>query len=298
MLFLLYINDMAQIVGEEHVYLYADDTVLYVSDNNLNTAQSDLQRILDRFVTWSQEYKLTINTRKTKTMTFFPPKNIEPGHVKLLIGNCELENVPSYKYLGYLLDTSLTYNELMKRLIQKITYKLYLLAKLRPMLTKYAALTIYKSKIMPYIDYNLLLYTSARKQNQQKLQILQNRAIRIILKLPRRSNVDLHHIALKIWHVETRYRYFLLKYAYTLAHTCGEEHLDRREISTRSHDGIPFVIPARCSSKYMNSFAYLSRISWNCLNPEVQLLPTTDAFMAHVRRMLRHDEMCSFSTET
>lgn len=97
--------------------------------------------------------------------------------MKLLVGDVALDNIYNYKYLGYLLDTNLVYNDLIKNLIQKVTYKLYLLAKVRPMLTRATALAIYKTKILSYIDYNLLLYTSTPKQYQLKLQILQNKAI-------------------------------------------------------------------------------------------------------------------------
>lgn len=142
------------------------------------------------------------------------------------------------------------------------------------MFTRAAALAIYKTKILSCIDYNLLLYTSTRKQYQLKLQILQNKAIRIILKLPKCTNVDDQHTTLKIWHIETRYRYFLLKYAYNIAHS-GD--------STRLHDGMPFAIPPRCSAKYMKSFAFVSKMSLNCLDPDVQFSPTIEVFAAHIR---------------
>lgn len=94
--------------------------------------------------------------------------------------------------------------------------------------------------------------------------------------MPRCTNVDSHHITLKIWHIETRHRYFLLKNAYNVAHSGEDDLLDRRDIRTRLHDGIPFVIPSWCSTKCMKSFAYVSKMLWNCLGPEVQFLPTIE----------------------
>lgn len=166
------------------------------------------------------------------------------------------------------------------------------------MLTKKAALAIYKTKILSYIDYNFLMYTSARKQYQLKLQTLQNKAIRIILRLPRCTNVDSHHVSLKIWHVETRYRLFLLKYAYSIAHSDRGDLMDSRDIRTRSHDGMLFTVPARCTSKYMNSFIYLAKMSWNCLNPEVQLSQSIESFSSYIKRMLTRDEISTYAPET
>lgn len=296
-LFLLYINDVVHVVGEEHIFLYADDTVLFVEGNDVNSAREALQGLLNRFVAWSHANKLTLNTQKTKTMSFLFPRGQDPDLMKLKVGDAVLGTASSYKYLGYLLDANLTYNDLMKSLIQKITYKLYLLAKLRPMLTRAAALAIYKTKILSYIDYNLLMYTSTRKQYQIKLQTLQNKAIRIILRLPRCTNVDSHHLSLKLWHIETRYRFFLLKFAYSIAHSHQDELLDRRNIPTRLHDGMPFSIPSRCSSKYMKSFIYVGKMSWNCLDPETQFLPTIESFSLHIRRMLNQDETSTYASE-
>lgn len=90
-----------------------------------------------------------------------------------------------------------------------------------------------------------------------------------------------------------------------VAKLCSDPHsgkgelLDRRDIHRRSHDGIPFIIPSQCSSKYMNGFVYLSKMSWNCLSPETQSLPTIEAFTAHLKRMLTEDaiQFCFILTD-
>lgn len=63
-LFLLYINDVTQIIDQSMVDLYADDTVLYLSGNNSLIVQSELQLILDKFTEWCKMNKLTLNTKK------------------------------------------------------------------------------------------------------------------------------------------------------------------------------------------------------------------------------------------
>lgn len=74
-LFLLYINDVVNIINPETVYLYADDTVLYVSGTERTAVQTKLQNILDRFLSWCISNKLTLNAKKNKMMTFFLLKN-------------------------------------------------------------------------------------------------------------------------------------------------------------------------------------------------------------------------------
>lgn len=132
-------------------------------------------------------------------MIFFPKPNchITPKNV---VHDQLLECVDTYKYLGYSIDSRLKFDVLLNQLIANIVHKLYLLAKMRPMLTKKAALAVYKSKILAFFDYSAAFHFAARVSLLRKLQVLQNRAIQIILKLPPCTNVDHSHIELGIWH--------------------------------------------------------------------------------------------------
>lgn len=178
----------------------------------------------------------------------------------------------------------------MTTLIQKMNYKVYLFAKLRPMLTEHAAVTIYKSAILPYLDYNILFYSSASKLFQNKLQILQNKAIRIICKLPQRTNIDEFHVKLNIWHVPNRHWYFLLKYMYTQSLNAEAIARDTRILSTQMHHGRPFFLPHRSSTQYMKSFIYVGRSLWNQLAPEIQNIPTLAQFAAILKGDIKRRE--------
>lgn len=131
-----------------------------------------------------------------------------------------------------------------------------------------AALTIYKAKILSYIDYAILFYNSFNMQTKNKLQTRENSAIRILLKLPSRTNVDAHHIKLNIWHIPNRHRYFLLMFMHTQANLLNNPAIDRRPLTTRAHAGIPFLLLHQCKSLYMKSFIIVGRSLWNELPPE------------------------------
>lgn len=75
-----------------------------------------------------------------------------------------------------------------------------------------------QSKTKALEDWCLLnrLTISFSKKEQSKLQILQNKCIRAILNLPKRTNVDSHHVKLRLLHVENRRNFNLMKYCYRL----------------------------------------------------------------------------------
>lgn len=139
--------------------------------------------------------------------------------------------------LGYQLDSFLRFEKMMQTPTRTVTHKLYLLAKLRPLLTRNAALAVFKSKILSYIDYSSIFHFSVNSVYKSKLQVLQNHAIRLILKLPRRTNVDPEHTRLALRHTETRRNYFLLKLMHFLINKPHLSLADNRGLQTRSHAG-------------------------------------------------------------
>ena len=68
--FLIYVNDIVNRIGNENINLYADDTVIYVENSNLDIMQKELQKLINIFSFWCKENKLSVNTDKTK-MVFF-----------------------------------------------------------------------------------------------------------------------------------------------------------------------------------------------------------------------------------
>ena len=70
LLFLIFINDLPQIINHSNLRLYADDTALYCAHENPVIAQHWFQTDLDALVLGCKRNQLTINTNKTKRMTF------------------------------------------------------------------------------------------------------------------------------------------------------------------------------------------------------------------------------------
>ena len=69
--FLTYINDMSDAVENVHLSLYADDTVLYVSGEDIGACTQQIQENLNRFSRWCQLNALKINSEKNKIPNFW-----------------------------------------------------------------------------------------------------------------------------------------------------------------------------------------------------------------------------------
>ena len=93
LLFILYINDIDSSLLSP-VYLYADDTVIKTTQST-SIVDSAHQNNLEKTNAWLKNCKLTLNNKKTKTMTFSRKKKYRSKNCKL--GGTEIEEVSIFK---------------------------------------------------------------------------------------------------------------------------------------------------------------------------------------------------------
>ena len=66
LLFLFYINDLATTLDNDAVIaLFADDVSIFTTAHKREDAEATAQSVVNSVVTWSQEWKLNLNARKS-----------------------------------------------------------------------------------------------------------------------------------------------------------------------------------------------------------------------------------------
>lgn len=119
-LFNIYVNDIAEIVSDTSIVLYADDTSLFVSDNDLDDLLQRSRSILSKLSSWSRDNALTINSSKSKAILFKARGRQSYLNEELLLDGAPIEIVTKYKVLGVTLseDMNWTYHieQIMKSL--------------------------------------------------------------------------------------------------------------------------------------------------------------------------------------
>ena len=106
LLFILYINDISCKHENSTDYLFADDTAIKTIGTP-KTIDSKHQLALNNVTHWLEQNKLTLNIKKTKTMSFRQKKASEGG---FSLYAEKIENVKSFKYLGIILDQRLNFS--------------------------------------------------------------------------------------------------------------------------------------------------------------------------------------------
>ena len=186
LLFLLFINDIDTNFVHSKVLLYADDTVIHSTHKDEYFAHSWVSEDLNVLCSCCKSNCLIINLKKTKLMLYGTRNMLKSGiNYETHIDGFKLQYVNQFNYLGIKLENTLTFEHHASETTRMVAHKLYLLSKIRKYINIQQAITIYRS---------MIFLTKVSQKTIDKLQKLQNRALRICLARDDRSNViDLHN---------------------------------------------------------------------------------------------------------
>ena len=108
------------------------------------------------------------------------PKTIRD--INIFYGNSILKQQKHFKYLGVVVDESLSCNNHVSYVASGVYLKLKLLNRISYFLSPAVLLKIYKVTILPILDYGCTVWGFCSKKNSDFLERLQNKAMRIILR--------------------------------------------------------------------------------------------------------------------
>ena len=284
--FITYINDIKMHIGNDNIGLYADDTVLFSHNTDKNVARTDLQYNLNKFVDWSVMNELTINVRKTKSMVFGTRSIVKKAKsLSLSIGDTQIQQVPSFKYLGFTLDSVLSFTNHISTLLNVISHKAYILSKIRRFVTEYSAIRIYKAMVLPYFDYADIVYDKARQVDLDKLQRAQNKCLKTCMLVNCRTDTDYVHSYTKVPKLIDRRKVHLRNFMFQRKK--NKSLLDLTEVCTRSRDAPLFKTDFPKCEAYKRSVLYNGAAEWNALDVETRNVDLLLPFKFRQRRWLQ-----------
>jgi len=120
LLFLIYINDLPKITGNEaKVVLFADDTSIRVTNSNQRGLQTALNKTLSDIILWFQANFLSFNIHK-KYYLEFRTKNCTDTTLDINYCNKTIANVTHTKFLGLVTDDTLTWDNHIDQLNSRL----------------------------------------------------------------------------------------------------------------------------------------------------------------------------------
>jgi hypothetical protein len=143
LLFLIFINDITNVIKNCKIRLFADDTCLFIEVDNHQDSANKLNEDLASISDWSKRWLVSFSPQKTEEMiitnkgpTDYPPIKLDNNLIK---------RVPTHKHLGLTLSQDLSWKTHVYNIGKKAYNCLGLLRPLKSKLDKRSLEIMYKS---------------------------------------------------------------------------------------------------------------------------------------------------------
>ena len=170
--------------------LFADDTNIIYSGNNIDTLKHNAETDLVGLMDWFNINKLALNLTKSNYIVISSKNKKIQSDFNIMAGNAKISRVTSIKYLGIYIDQQLNWQEHINSICKKISPIIGILSKIRHLVTFPILRQLYYALIHPHILYCIEAWGSAYQNHVKPLIILQKRAIRIITFSHPQSHTD------------------------------------------------------------------------------------------------------------
>ena len=280
LLFMIYINDLPQVVSKASVMLYADDTAIMYSDSNIVNVESTLNEELDAINSWLKLNKLTLNASKTQCMTVGSPRKLTTvENIQLQIDQVPLEKVTVCKYLGIWMDENLSWHKHVQGLVSKISCRLALLRRLRGYLDSHTLKLLCNSLVLPHFEYSCPAWISGCTERLKNTLLRQHKQMaRIALNVDHTISSAKIYAKLKWVPISDRWDYHISTLMYKIVngsapeYLCNEFSLAREVHSyrTRNAVGNNLCPPRPRTGAGKKSFHFVGTQIWNNLTPSVK----------------------------
>ena len=187
-LFFMFINDLPAVASSSvTTALFADDSTFSVPGKDVAQIQTQMNLTLSAVKSWMSQNCLEVNRLKTKCMLIHSSRR-SPPPLNIVFDGSPIEQVSTFKLLGVIVDDNLKWSYHIDYILKSISSNLSLLRRISRYLPRKALTTFYFSKIASYFNYCSLVWSTCSAMDANRLQLAQNYAARIILKLPKFSS--------------------------------------------------------------------------------------------------------------
>ena len=140
-----------------------------------------------------------------------------------------MKQIEYFKDLGVYVDSCLTCNKHVTYIQSRVYPKLKLLSRISSFLSCNSLLRIHKQTVLALLDYGCVVWMECGRGNTERLERLQNQAMRILLQKSRRKCTQEMRAKLVLLSLYNRCRFIRLQYVYKIINNvnCPNSAIDR-----------------------------------------------------------------------
>ena len=284
-LFLCYVNDIVNIAysADVRMTLYADDTVIYCSSDNILELQTKLQSALNMVSNWCILNRINLNINKTKPCYYGTRHLLNNCQFELKLNSSILNRCSQYKYLGVILDETMSMEANFNYIFKRLSYKVFQFSKIRHYLDIHSRILVYKQTVLPFVEYaGFLLYLN-RKLDIEKLQKLQNKALRMCHNIYNARDVTIKdlHLQSHLNNLLDRREIQLLGLMYDISD--NDNYIQVPRAQTRQAEKTVFSTNIVNYDIYKRSPYFTGAALWSKLPVDVQISQNRKVFISRVK---------------
>ena len=174
-LFIIFFNDLPNCC-RLRALIFADDTTLLASGENLDDLIDFVNSELHKLVTWFRANRMCLHPEKTKFIVFHSNDNIPWNDIGIFLNHNEIDGIqhpeniypvhyvnknspiPAIKFLGVYLDQNLNFKYHINQINSRISKSLFSIRRVKNVLTPVALKSLYYSLIHSHIVYAIQIY--------------------------------------------------------------------------------------------------------------------------------------------
>ena len=299
LLFILYINDIFIASNVGKLNLFADDTNLFITAQNIDDLFYIANKAINDIYIWTVCNKLTVNLKKSNFILFKPKKkdldNITQKNRQILLANNVLDRVSSIKYLGIIIDENLTWNEHINKLTSKISNLIGIFYRKKNLFSNKNKKNLYFALAHSNIIYCIEIYGKAKSSVLHPLIVKCNCLLRILQDKPRLYCTKNLYIAYNTLPINVLHRQFIAKLMHriifdptSIPNTITDLFLNNRQVHNHyTRNRHEFNIQADVCGSSIN---FIGPSNWNKLPLPLKSCPNYKKFEA-MYKILLYDEL-------
>lgn len=281
-LFNIYLNDIVYALHKSSLANFADDNTLIACEKNIEDTKTILEEEGKLAIKWFQSNQMKPNQDKFHYIQAGKIPDDSTNHISIQNNHITAEN--EVKILGVIIDTTLQYKKQISEVCKKAGRQINALRRISPFLNNNAKLTAFRCFIRSHFNYSPLIWLGNSNTHLNKIEKLQERALRIVYNdyktdysfLLKRANV---HSMSKM------YDLCLLKEVYKSVNNENPTYICEM-FTKRTSDyalrgkNVLKVWLVKSTNNGLHSFQYKGSKLWNSLTDQQRTAESVHVFMS------------------
>ena len=177
---------------------YADDIKIFAKSTKYDDMQQKLQVMLNEIIDFCGKQRISISFTKTYELVFIKRNHNYQMRQVVYLGNLAVKGEQTGKFLGVHFDKRLNFTEHIKQKQTTSRGRAIQLQRLHSQKfgpSNKTMIRLFKTLVRPIIDYGHVALITAKPRSMTKLEVIQTKFLRNILRTPRINNKTLLKMA-------------------------------------------------------------------------------------------------------